>query len=133
MNDWIEKEPEYEEWPSGPEYFTKDQTIKYDKKYSVLSQPEIDIATGESRRLKPDASREAYFNCFEANYPKDCGFEPFDCEDIIVLEKGREKYDEMVKNRIEAIERRKANINNFNTDQLIMKHSFNTEDERKKT
>lgn len=36
MTDWIEKEPEFEEWPSGPIYFLEDKTIKYDKKYAVL-------------------------------------------------------------------------------------------------
>ena len=116
MSDFIEKEPEFEEWPSGPIYFEKDKTIKYDKKYSVLVQPEFNATTGETNRLKPDNSKDLFFECFEEKYEKNCGFEPYDCEDIIVLEKGKEKYDDMVKNRLEAIERRKANINSFNTD-----------------
>ena len=29
MTDWIDKEPEFEDWPEGPEYFTKDTTIKF--------------------------------------------------------------------------------------------------------
>jgi len=74
-----------------------------------------------------------YFDCFleKGTYEK-AGFEPMDCEDVISKEKGREKYDAMIQNRKDAMEARRANKDGFE-NRLVEKHTFNTEEERKRT
>jgi len=36
MINWIDKEPEFEDWPTGKKYFTDDSTIEYDKMGSCM-------------------------------------------------------------------------------------------------
>jgi hypothetical protein len=31
MQDWVDKEPEFDQWPTGSNYFTEDKTIRFDK------------------------------------------------------------------------------------------------------
>lgn len=31
MNEWIDKEPEFDNWPMTPVYFTKDKSLRFDK------------------------------------------------------------------------------------------------------
>ena len=71
-------------------------------------QPEEEAKSKTGARPKPDISRELYFDCFleKGTYEK-AGFEPMDCEDIICHEKGRDKYDGMIKNRKDAFEARR--------------------------
>ena len=36
MTDFIDKEPEFEEWPTGSKYFTDDKTIRFDKSLATV-------------------------------------------------------------------------------------------------
>ena len=52
--------------------------------------------TGSSNKPKPEISKGMPFDCLEEKYAVDCGYETFDCEDVITSEKGKDKYETMV-------------------------------------
>lgn len=105
MTSFIDKEPEFDDWPTTPKYFTNDKTIKFDKSKCCVVQPEKSEEEGKVVRPKPELARDMYFDTMREEYPKD--LTPYDCEDILVFEKGQEKYDEMIQNRKDAEERRR--------------------------
>ena len=51
MVNWIDKEPEYDDWPTGKKYFTDDTTIQFDKNSQCIVQPENPEETGEHQLL----------------------------------------------------------------------------------
>jgi hypothetical protein len=63
--------------------------------------------------------------------------QPYDCEDILVFEKGQRKYDDMLQNRKDAEEKRKMTSDIImNTSKIFVKNGdtpFNTEEERRRT
>lgn len=66
-----------------------------------IIQPEIDFDQpdndGKTRdNLKPDTGKDMYFECLRENYPSELNIVSLDCKEIIVMEKGRLKYNEMV-------------------------------------
>lgn len=69
-----------------------------------------------------------YFETMKEFYDKTVAVSPLDCEDIIVLEKGRAIYDTLQQNRRELEEQRKIR-------EIIARdpHNFNQDEERKKT
>lgn len=91
--------------------------------------------------MKPEIGREMYFECIQERYDKVPGIgsqdgkvriSPMDCEDLSILERGRAKYEEMIKNRRESEELRKLKEAGMQPMQVVH-HRFNTEEERRRT
>lgn len=141
MTKWVDQEPEFDGWPESPKYFTEDKTFKFDKNSNVLVQQEqSETPDGDDTsmvRKKPDEAKDIYFECMKESYPKDCGYTPFDAEDVLVFEKGQKKYNEMLQNRKDAEEKRQMTKDIFmNSSKVFVKNGetpFNTEEERKRT
>lgn len=66
MVNWIGKEPEYDNWPTGTNYFNNEEEVKFEKLDSCVVQPEEDE---NKPRPKPDVSRDMYFYCLKESYP----------------------------------------------------------------
>jgi hypothetical protein len=75
-----------------------------------------------------------HFECLKEHYADDLGFDVYDSEDIITVEKGKDKYEQMMANRKEANEIRK-NKDSIARDpsKIFIKNQFNSEEERKRT
>lgn len=57
-------------------------------------QPETSEDDGKVVRPKAVAARDLYFETMKEAY--DDKLTPYDCEDVLVFEKGQRKYDEML-------------------------------------
>lgn len=89
MVTWIDKEPEFDNWPKGFAYFTDDKTIRYDRNHVVVIQPENNPNLEKELRPKPELARDIYFECMKEMYPAELGdLKLLDSEDIIIKEKG---------------------------------------------
>ena len=144
MTQFISKEPEFDEWPSSPsEILKKPKSSKLDKMMTCIVQPEnycADVKDDEKKtftRPKPELAKDMYFECLKETYD-DCDLEviPVDCEDIIVKEKGKDVFRQMMEKRKATIEKRKMKETFFSDPKAIfVKHNqaFNSEDEKKKT
>ena len=85
--EWIDKEPEFEHYPTSSKYFTDDTTVKFDRQSNVMVQPQ----ESNGNRPKADIAKEMGFECLKEKYED--GLEPYDAEDIITLEKGEKKFE----------------------------------------
>jgi hypothetical protein len=57
-------------------------------------QPEATEEEGKVVRPKAIAARDMYFETLQEAY--DDKLTPYDCEDILIFEKGQEKYNDML-------------------------------------
>lgn len=108
--------------------------MNYDKNLACVIQAEESSEGKGLVRPKPDIARQMHFDCLQEKYSDDQGFDVFDSEDILTVEKGKDKYDQMMANRKEANEIRK-NKDGVTRDpsKIFVKNHFNSEEERKRT